>query len=102
MKTDSQLQSDVMDELVWDPSIDHAHIGGGYGELSDACLDAMRIFARVEGLILDPVYSGKAAAAMFTALRDGRIGPDDTVVFWATGGSPALFAHRYEAVISGP
>ena len=82
--------------------IDHRHIGGGYGELSDACLDAMRIFARVEGLILDPVYSGKAAAAMLTAFRDSRIGPDDTVVFWATGGSPALFAHRYEAVISGP
>ncbi len=82
--------------------VDHRHIGGGYGELSDACLNAMRIFARIEGLILDPVYSGKAAAAMFTALRDGRIGPDDTVVFWATGGSPALFAHRYEAVISGP
>ncbi len=81
--------------------VDHDHIGGGYGDLSDACLDALRIFARTEGLILDPVYSGKAAAAMFTALRDGRIGPDDTVVFWATGGSPALFARRYEATITG-
>ncbi len=82
--------------------IDHDHIGGGYGELSDACLDALRIFARSEGLILDPVYSGKAAAAMITAVRDGHIGPDDTVVFWATGGSPALFAHRYESAITGP
>ena len=81
--------------------VDHDHIGGGYGELSDACLDALRIFARSEGLILDPVYSGKAAAAMFTAIHDGRIGPDDTVVFWATGGSPALFAHRYESAITG-
>lgn len=83
-------------------NIDHDHIGGGYGELSDACLDALRIVARSEGLILDPVYSGKAAAAMFTAIHDGRIGPDDTVVFWATGGSPALFAHRYESAITGP
>ena len=82
--------------------VDHDHIGGGYGELSDACLDALRTFARSEGLILDPVYSGKAAAAMFTALRDGRIGPDDMVVFWATGGSPALFARRYESAITGP
>ncbi len=81
--------------------IDRDHIGDGYCELSDACLDALRIFARSEGLILDPVYSGKAAAAMFTAIRDGRIGSDDTVVFWATGGSPALFARRYESAITG-
>lgn len=82
--------------------VDHDHIGGGYGELSAACLDALRLVARHEGLILDPVYSGKAAAALFTALRDGRIGRDDTVVFWATGGSPALFARRYESTLSGP
>ena len=82
--------------------IDHDHIGGGYGELSDACLDALRTFARTEGLILDPVYSGKAAAAMFTAIHNGRIGPAETVVFWATGGSPALFARRYESAITGP
>ena len=82
--------------------VDHDHIGGGYGELSDACLDALRVVARSEGLILDPVYSGKAAAALVTALRDGRIGRDDTVVFWATGGSPALFARRYESTLTGP
>lgn len=82
--------------------VDHDHIGAGYGELSDACLDALRLVARSEGLILDPVYSGKAAAAMFTALRDGRIGSHDTVVFWATGGSPALFARRYEPILTGP
>ncbi len=82
--------------------VDHRHVGAGYGELSDPCLDALRIFARTEGLILDPVYSGKAAAAMFTAIHDYRIGPEDTVVFWATGGSPALFARRYESAITGP
>ena len=81
--------------------VDHDHIGGEYGELSDACLNALRIFARTEGLILDPVYSGKAAAAMFTAIHDGRIGPEDTVVFWATGGAPALFARRYETTLTG-
>ena len=82
--------------------VDHEHIGDGYGELSDACLDALRRFARSEGLLLDPVYSGKAAAALLTALRDGRIGPDDTVVFWSTGGAPALFARRYQAALTGP
>ena len=82
--------------------IDHDHIGDGYGELSDACGDALRHFARAEGLLLDPVYSGKAAAAMFTALRDKRIDGDETVVFWATGGAPALFARRYESILTGP
>jgi 1-aminocyclopropane-1-carboxylate deaminase/D-cysteine desulfhydrase-like pyridoxal-dependent ACC family enzyme len=82
--------------------VDHDHIGDGYGELSAACVDALRTFARTEGLLLDPVYSGKAAAAMLTALRDGRIGPDDTVVFWATGGTPALFVHRYQSALTGP
>ncbi len=82
--------------------IDHDHIGRGYGDLSPACLEALRTVARAEGLILDPVYSGKAAAAMFTAVRDGRISNGDTVVFWATGGSPALFAHHYESALTGP
>ena len=82
--------------------VDHDHIGGGYGELSPACVDALRCFARTEGLLLDPVYSGKAAAAMFTALRDRRIGTDDTVVFWATGGAPALFADRYRRLLTDP
>ncbi len=82
--------------------VDHDHIGAGYGDLSADCLDAIRVTARTEGLLLDPVYSGKAMAAMFTAIRDGRIGPRHRVVFWATGGSPALFAHRYEAALTGP
>ncbi len=82
--------------------VDHDHIGGGYGEMSGPCLDALRVFARTEGLVLDPVYSGKAAAAMFTAIRAGRIGADQTVVFWATGGSPALFSDRYQDAITGP
>ncbi len=51
--------------------------------------------ARLEGIVLDPVYSGKAMAGLIAAVRDGRIGHDDTVVFWHTGGAPALFAGRY-------
>lgn len=82
--------------------VDHDHVGDGYGDLSPACLDAIRTVARTEGLVLDPVYSGKAAAAMFSAVRDGRIGRHDTVLFWATGGSPALFCDRYQATLTGP
>ena len=76
--------------------VDHDHFGDGYGALTDECADAIRTVARAEGILLDPVYSGKAMAALFDWLRDGRIGADDTVVFWATGGAPALFAARYE------
>ena len=82
--------------------VDHDHIGAGYGELSEECLEAIRLVARTEGLLLDPVYSGKAMAALLSALRDGRIGAGESVVFWATGGSPALFARRYEAGLTGP
>ncbi len=81
--------------------VDHEHVGAGYGELSDECLEAIRLVARTEGLLLDPVYSGKAMAALLSALRGGRIGAGDSVVFWATGGSPALFARRYEAGLTG-
>jgi L-cysteate sulfo-lyase len=50
--------------------------------------------ARLEGLLLDPVYTGKAMAALFDLVRRGRFIPADQVVFWHTGGAPALFAYR--------
>lgn len=81
--------------------IDRDHVGPGYGMLSDACIDALRLVARSEGLVLDPVYSGKAMAALITAVRRGEVNDDETVVFWATGGSPALFARRYAAELIG-
>lgn len=81
--------------------VDHDHVGGGYGVLSDECRGALRLAARTEGLVLDPVYSGKAMAALVDALTSERIAACDTVVFWSTGGSPALFAHEYEADLTG-
>ena len=75
--------------------VDHDHFGGGYGAVTDEALDAIDLAARVEGLILDPVYTGKAMAGLIAAVREGRIGSDESVVFWHTGGAPALFAARY-------
>jgi 1-aminocyclopropane-1-carboxylate deaminase/D-cysteine desulfhydrase-like pyridoxal-dependent ACC family enzyme len=80
--------------------VDHDHFGAGYGRLTDECVDALRLVARTESLVLDPVYSGKAMAALIAYLRDGRIGADETVLFWHTGGAPALFAARYEAPLT--
>jgi 1-aminocyclopropane-1-carboxylate deaminase/D-cysteine desulfhydrase-like pyridoxal-dependent ACC family enzyme len=66
-------------------------VGPGYGIPSEAGTEAVRLFARQEGVILDPVYTGKAAAGMVAHLREGRFGPDDVVVFVHTGGTPANF-----------
>ena len=57
--------------------------------------EAVRLAARTEGLVLDPVYTGKAMAGLIAAVRDGRI--SGTVVFWHTGGSVALFADEFAA-----
>ena len=70
--------------------VDHDHVGGGYGELSDECLARdSRSPPGPKGWSLDPVYSGKAMAALVTAVRDGRIRGSDTVGLlgdrWITG-----------------
>lgn len=83
-----------------DVMVDHDHFGKGYGSLSPECLEALQTTARTEGILLDPVYTGKAMAALFTWVRDGRIARDDTVVFWHTGGAPALFAGSYASRLS--
>lgn len=68
----------------------------GYGVLTDAEREAVRLFARYEGLLLDPVYTGRAAAGMIDLIRQGFFKRDETILFWHTGGQPALFAENYE------
>jgi D-cysteine desulfhydrase family pyridoxal phosphate-dependent enzyme len=80
--------------------VDHDHYGSGYGSITDRVVEALTLAARCEGLILDPVYTGKAMAALVTAVRDGRLQAGETVVFWHTGGAPALFARRYASAFS--
>src|SRR5581483_2175090 len=75
--------------------IDHDRFGDGYGVPTDDCREALDLAARLEGLVLDPVYSGKAMAGLIAARRDGRIDRDTSVVFLHTGGMPALFASTY-------
>ena len=67
----------------------------GYGVLTDAEREAIRLFATYEGLLLDPVYTGRAAAGMIDLIRKGFFRKEDTVLFWHTGGQPALFAETY-------
>mgnify|MGYP001197301955 FL=1 len=69
------------------------YIGERYGKVTDGCREALRLVARTEGVILDPVYSGKAMAGLIDQVRSGRIGRGESVVFVHTGGTPALFAY---------
>jgi L-cysteate sulfo-lyase len=74
--------------------VDDRHVGPGYGLPTPAMLDAVRRLARTEGLLLDPVYTGKAMAGMLAWLGEGRFRDDEDVVFVHTGGAQALFGYR--------
>jgi len=73
-------------------------LGGGYGQPTPACLDAIAEFAKSEGVLLDPVYSGKVAAALLADGRAARWTPGTTVVILHSGGVPALFAYHSEVI----
>jgi L-cysteate sulfo-lyase len=68
--------------------------GRGYGLVTDAMIEAVRLMASCEGLLLDPVYSGKAFAGVIGDVRSGRYPAGSSMVFLMTGGTPALFAYR--------
>jgi L-cysteate sulfo-lyase len=70
------------------------YLGAGYGEPTDAMVEAVALAARFEGLLLDPVYTGKSFSGLVGLVRDGFFKPSDNVLFWHTGGIPALFAYR--------
>jgi D-cysteine desulfhydrase family pyridoxal phosphate-dependent enzyme len=82
--TNGLTSSDFQFELDW--------VGEGYGIPSDAGNDAIRLMARREGIVLDPIYSAKAFAGLMGLAKNEKIG--GRVLFWHTGGVPALFAMR--------
>jgi 1-aminocyclopropane-1-carboxylate deaminase/D-cysteine desulfhydrase-like pyridoxal-dependent ACC family enzyme len=67
----------------------------GYGVLAEPEREAIHLFAKYEGILLDPVYTGRAAAGMIDLIRKGFFKKDETVLFLHTGGQPALFANEY-------
>lgn len=69
------------------------YIGAGYGSLTDGCREAIKLVARTEGVMLDPVYSGKCMHGLIDLIKRGEIGAGETVLFLHTGGWPALFAY---------
>ncbi len=77
------------------------YIGAGYGVMGELEKEAFYLFAQKEALLLDPVYTGRAAGGMIQLAHQGYFSPGETVLFWHTGGTPAVFADRYRALISG-
>jgi D-cysteine desulfhydrase family pyridoxal phosphate-dependent enzyme len=71
------------------------YCSAGYGVLTEREREAIRLFATYEGLLLDPVYTGRAAAGMIDLVRKRFFKTDETVLFLHTGGQPALFADQY-------
>ncbi len=81
---------------IWAPSEIRAsadYLGEGYGIVGPPEREAIQLFARLEGIFLDPVYTGRAAAGMIDLIRRGVIGQEETILFWHTGGAPALFSY---------
>jgi L-cysteate sulfo-lyase len=81
--------------------VDDRFVGEGYGTPTPEGLAAIRLLARLEGLLLDPVYTGKAMAGLLAMVREGRFSDKQNVVFLHTGGWPALFAYEEELAEEG-
>ena len=76
----------------------YSYLGGGYGVVSDLEREAIRLLGSREGIVLDPVYTGRAMGALIDLVRKKAFRSDETVLFWHTGGAPALFAYAKDLI----
>lgn len=72
------------------------YLGAGYAMMGEPEKEAISLLARYEGILLDPVYTGRAMAGLIDLIRTGEFSRDETIVFWHTGGYAALFAYATE------
>jgi 1-aminocyclopropane-1-carboxylate deaminase/D-cysteine desulfhydrase-like pyridoxal-dependent ACC family enzyme len=98
-ETTAEIARGAGDLLGWQGEIlsglviaEDRFVGGGYGVPTPESEEAARFFGRHAGVVLDPVYTAKAGAGLLAWVREGRIPPGDSVLFWHTGGAPELFA----------
>ncbi len=77
---------------------DDSYVGERYGIPTEGGLEAIRLVARHEGILLDPVYSSKAFSALIADIRTGKLDPQTPVIFLHTGGTPALFGYAGEVL----
>lgn len=83
-----------------DVHVDARYWGGTYGAATSGGLDAIDEFATLEGILLDPVYSGKAAHGLMEMLKTGEINREEPLLFLHTGGAPALFSEAFSAKVA--
>jgi D-cysteine desulfhydrase family pyridoxal phosphate-dependent enzyme len=76
--------------------VDDRFLGAGYGKAGALEREAIHLFAREEAILLDPVYTGRAAGGMLEMIRRNEIPSTETVLFWHTGGIPAIWAYASE------
>jgi len=105
----ADLASEISPLLGFDSSfsagdihVNDDYVGQGYGVMGSLEKKAIQTFAREEGILLDPVYTGRAAGGLLDLIRAGWFDADDSVLFWHTGGTPGLFAEQYRAEILHP
>ncbi|HEX7621445.1 MAG TPA: D-cysteine desulfhydrase family protein [Anaerolineales bacterium] len=104
-KLASEASARMGPAINFDPAevlVNDEYAAPGYGVLTGAERNAISLFAKYEGLLLDPVYTGRAAAGLVDLIRKGFFKPDETVLFWHTGGQPALFAEKYQPELANP
>ena len=98
VRREAQAVCDLLELGITVPE-DKVHCVGGYWQPkysvpNDAMVEAVRLMARTEGVLLDPVYTGKIVAGLIGMVRDGTIGSHENVLFLHTGGMPSLFAYE--------
>jgi L-cysteate sulfo-lyase len=91
---------DGLDPQEVDVRIRLDQVGLGYSELSAATCEAVRLAARTEGLVLDPIYTGRALAGLRSAIAKGDVQPGERTIFLHSGGLPGLFGHAQAAVLA--
>jgi D-cysteine desulfhydrase family pyridoxal phosphate-dependent enzyme len=100
----ANLTADLLGERTTfvseDILVSDAYLGNGYAVMGNAEQEAIELFARQEGLLLDPVYTGRAAAGLIDLARKGFFAAGESILLWHTGGTPALFAQPYVELLA--
>jgi L-cysteate sulfo-lyase len=81
-----------------DFEVNDDYLGSGYGVVGDLEREALRVVARAEGVLLDPVYTGRAFGGLLDMVRHGAFHPGERVLFWHTGGTAGLFGYGERAL----
>ncbi len=96
-ETIKHLEMDI-DISRSDIDIRTAYSNSGYGVVSEGDREAIKAMAQAEGILLDPVYTGRAMAGLIDMIRSGQIDKKDRVLFWHTGGTAALYPYTGDLV----